>query len=175
MPTSRPCLELLTAARPELIVIDSVAAWRDATLLPATFVHADAAATADALAAAIDVGRGAEPIERARTVPAAPTAWLDEWLAADAAVDAALTDWLASLDEPFEGAPFAVAPDALPDGALLWAGSSMPVRDLDGWLPSTERAIRVLSDRGANGIDGLISSALGSAAAGVGPVVAGAG
>ena len=47
----------------------------------------------------------------------------------------------------------------------------MPVRDLDGWLPSSERVVRVLSDRGANGIDGLISSALGSAAAGVGRVV----
>jgi 2-succinyl-5-enolpyruvyl-6-hydroxy-3-cyclohexene-1-carboxylate synthase len=47
----------------------------------------------------------------------------------------------------------------------------MPVRDLDTFLPSTDRRIRLLSNRGANGIDGVVSSALGAGAASSGPLV----
>ncbi len=125
--------------------------------MPATFVHADPAWTARALA---------------DRLPPAPAdgAWAGAWLRADAAATEAMAGWLGRLEEPFEGAPFACLGDALPDGAVLWAGNSMPVRDLDGWLPSTDRAITIRSNRGANGIDGVVSAALGSAAVAGGPV-----
>ncbi len=160
MPTSRPVAELLTHTRPEVIVLDGDAGWRDSTLVPATFVHADPAATAAALATRLAAGRD----------PAAEPGWTADWVTADRVADAAMVRWISTLDEPFEGGPWPVLAHLLPDGAVLWAGSSMPVRDMDAWLPSTARAITVRSNRGANGIDGVVSTALGSAAVAGGPV-----
>jgi 2-succinyl-5-enolpyruvyl-6-hydroxy-3-cyclohexene-1-carboxylate synthase len=154
VPTAKPILELLSRAKPELIVLDGDDGWREPALLPATFVHADPADTATRLGDLVADRLGDER----------GSAWLADWLAAERAAEGAMTHWLADLGEPFEGSPFPALADALLDGAVLWAGSSMPVRDLDAWLPSTDRAITVRANRGANGIDGVISSALGAAA-----------
>ena len=162
MPTSKPIVQLLERTRPDLIVLDGDDGWRESALLPATFVHADPAATARVLTARLGGGWAGD------------TEWGSDWRIADDAASEAMDAWLAALDEPFEGAPFPALAAALADGGVLWAGNSMPVRDLDGWLPSTDRAITVRSNRGANGIDGVVSAALGSAAAtadaGGGPV-----
>jgi 2-succinyl-5-enolpyruvyl-6-hydroxy-3-cyclohexene-1-carboxylate synthase len=164
-PTSKPLLTLIAEGSPAQIVVDGDRTWSEAAIVPTTFVQSDGTPTADALADAL-----ADLPSRWGTT----STWADEWCQADRAADKALTDWLSAVvkrDEAFEGLPFAVLGETLPDGALLWAGNSMPVRDLDDWLPSSERAIRPLSNRGANGIDGVVSTALGAAAADVGPVV----
>jgi len=161
MPTSKPIVQLLERARPELIVLDGDGGWRESALLPATFVHGDAADTVEALT--IGLGGGWTD-----------TSWSADWRTADDRATEAMSAWLVGLDEPFEGAPFPALARALPDGGVLWAGNSMPVRDLDAWLPSTDRALSVRANRGVAGIDGVVSTALGSAAisadAGGGPV-----
>ena len=51
----------------------------------------------------------------------------------------------------------------LPDPCQLVLGNSLPIREVDAYVPGTVRQLRVLSQRGANGIDGLISGAAGAA------------
>ncbi len=101
----------------------------------------------------------------------ARTAWAAAWRAADRRTRAAIADRLAALDELFEGKVFAELAALLPAGTTLYAGNSMPVRDLDTFFAGGDRAIRLLANRGANGIDGVVSSALGASAAHAGPTV----
>ncbi len=166
-PTSKPMLTLIGQVAPTQIVIDPDRGWSEPAIIATTFVQADATATAMALTEAVTSIRAASDRD-----PSAST-WASDWADADATAGRALGDWLAGVearDEAFEGLPFAILGGLLPDGALLWAGNSMPVRDLDDWLPGGTSAIRPLSNRGANGIDGVVSTALGASAAGVGPV-----
>ena len=166
IPTSKPVMTLLGELAPAQVVIDGDAGWREPAIIPTTFIHADATVTATMLADAVAAARNAVGGVR-------ESDWPPAWIEADQKAEQALGAWLAGLEgrgEAFEGLPFALLGDLLPHGALLWAGNSMPVRDLDDWLAGSSRAIRPLSNRGANGIDGVVSTMLGSAAADVGAV-----
>ena len=98
-------------------------------------------------------------------------AWRAEWRRADEIARAAAAAALAA-----EGAfltPHVAASlwARLPDGATLYAANSMAVRDVDAFAGPREAGLRLLANRGVNGIDGLISSALGAAAAQPRPTV----
>jgi 2-succinyl-5-enolpyruvyl-6-hydroxy-3-cyclohexene-1-carboxylate synthase len=105
--------------------------------------------------------------------------WLASWRRADATVRTAVDAVLARGDGDGDGlAEPALARElaaALPDGGLLWAASSLPVRDLDQQM-RPRPGLRVLASRGTSGIDGLVSAATGAAlahqAAGGGPAAA---
>lgn len=102
--------------------------------------------------------------------------WLRLWQDVNQAARRALTAWAASGGETedgllFEGRVFCELAEILPAGAALYAGNSMPVRDLDTFFPALDRPVRFFANRGANGIDGVLSSALGASAAWEGPLV----
>ena len=61
--------------------------------------------------------------------------------------------------------------DHLPEPCQLVLGNSLPIREVDAYVPSRARTVRVLCQRGANGIDGLISGAAGAASVGREPTV----
>jgi 2-succinyl-5-enolpyruvyl-6-hydroxy-3-cyclohexene-1-carboxylate synthase len=111
----------------------------------------------------------------ARVLPAVPApagevdeAWLPAWrdaaATARAAVDAVLGD---GLSEP---AVAVTLMDAVPGGGLVVCGSSTPVRDL--FLAGPRDGVTVLANRGAAGIDGTVSTAVGAALAHRGPAYA---
>jgi 2-succinyl-5-enolpyruvyl-6-hydroxy-3-cyclohexene-1-carboxylate synthase len=76
--------------------------------------------------------------------------------------DAVVVDALPRVAEPFEPAAY-TAIAAVPDGSTVWVASSMPIRDIETFFPSQDSEVRFLANRGANGIDGMVSSALGAA------------
>jgi 2-succinyl-5-enolpyruvyl-6-hydroxy-3-cyclohexene-1-carboxylate synthase len=109
--------------------------------------------SAEALVAELQ-RRGVDPLE----------GWRRRWSNADADLLARLRDPLA--DPTTEPGAAAAAINAVPTGGALVVSSSMPVRDVE-WYGPDRVDIAVYSNRGANGIDGVIATAAGVATSGV--------
>ena len=152
LPVSKALLQAIEGSPARQIVIAPPGRWPDPFLVAADIVWADPAAACDSVAARIE-GR---PLDGA---------WLRLWREAAAAARRHIDRALERSGELFEGRVARALCERLAEDWLLWVGNSMPVRDLDTFVSRTGCRARVLANRGASGIDGTLSSALGAAGA----------
>ena len=148
------------------VVIDDGGHRKDHQGLARHYLHASAAAVLNRLA-------GDEPSggSDGRPPPHPPhrRRWVGAWMEMETAAWSAVAEDASDADH--EGAYAAATLRALPPGATLFASSSMPVRDVDAYGRPAALDIQVLGNRGASGIDGTVSTVLGCAGGGAGPVV----
>jgi len=103
-------------------------------------------------------------------VTAPASSWSRDWRAADQRARDAITEQLAGSEEPFEGRIARDVVAGLPESGILVVASSMPVRDVETFA-EPRADVRIIANRGVNGIDGFASTTLGVAAATHAPVV----
>jgi 2-succinyl-5-enolpyruvyl-6-hydroxy-3-cyclohexene-1-carboxylate synthase len=147
MPTSKPLRAWLATAGGDQLVVDPLGGWDEPTNRAAAILRADPTELAGGWAARL------EQVERP-----APQRWLDAERAAREAIDDALAG-----DEMSEPALHLALGQAHRGGDLVYTASSMPIRDQEAFLPAAETDALFLCNRGANGIDGLVSSGIGAA------------
>ena len=156
LPVSKPLRTWLASLSdiPQM-ALDPEGAWQDpASVLSDSFALEPASALA----------------KLASSPPVAEVDWLASWRSADERAAEAILGVLGSeeLNEPAVAAELGVL---LPESATLFVASSMSVREIETFWPVRRDPPRVLCNRGANGIDGTVSSAFGAAADADGPVV----
>ena len=93
----------------------------------------------------------------------APNAYERLWAGHEARARAALDARLAAEEALIEPKAAWILGRALPAGTAVSVANSMPARDMEFVWPANDRGYRVFSSRGANGIDGTLSTALGVA------------
>ena len=169
LPVSKPLRSWLAGLVdvPQL-ALDDEEAWQDPDSVVSSVLSGDPASTLRELLDAFTPPPSA--------LSGVAEDWLESWRSADEQASEAIVGVLGDeLSDPRVAAELGVL---LPAQATLFVASSMPVREIETFWPVRPDPPRVLCNRGANGIDGTVSSAFGVAAheqanpaAGGGPVV----
>jgi 2-succinyl-5-enolpyruvyl-6-hydroxy-3-cyclohexene-1-carboxylate synthase len=155
MPVSKPLLQFITR-HPDSrhLIVDEGAGWREPTLLATDMIHAHPIELCDRLYPLLNGQRAERDLS-----------WTSLWLDINEATAKVLQD-TGDFAELFEGQLFPELGKLLPPRSTLFVGNSMPIRDLDTFYRSNPHGIRIMGNRGANGIDGLVSTALGASSSG---------
>jgi 2-succinyl-5-enolpyruvyl-6-hydroxy-3-cyclohexene-1-carboxylate synthase len=150
MPTSKPLRAWLTASGADQIVVDPRGGWNEPTRRAAAILRADPTELAAGWAARVERG---------------DREYAALWREADEAAVGAVSAALEADGEITEPGLHLALGAAHREGDLVYTASSMPIRDQEAFLPASRTDALFLSNRGANGIDGLVSSGIGAAAA----------
>ncbi|TKC15912.1 2-succinyl-5-enolpyruvyl-6-hydroxy-3-cyclohexene-1-carboxylic-acid synthase [Robertmurraya kyonggiensis] len=128
-------------------IIDGGAGWRDPSLLSTSMIYCNEKFFCEAISAQVGERSVSE--------------YLVKWREVNAFTKENLLR-IRETSELSEGRLFHLLSDMLPEGATLFVGNSMPIRDVDSFFHFNEKSIKIMANRGANGIDGTISTALGA-------------
>jgi 2-succinyl-5-enolpyruvyl-6-hydroxy-3-cyclohexene-1-carboxylate synthase len=148
MPTSKPLRTWLAASGASEIVIDPYGGWNEPTNRASAILRADPTELASGWAARVEKEERGAP---------------EAWIAAETAAQATLIAELETGGPLAEPALHRALGEAHSDGDLVYTASSMPIRDQEAFLAAGETDVLFLCNRGANGIDGLVSSGIGAA------------
>ncbi|MEN0012605.1 MAG: 2-succinyl-5-enolpyruvyl-6-hydroxy-3-cyclohexene-1-carboxylic-acid synthase [Solirubrobacteraceae bacterium] len=168
LPVSKPLRRWLatTAAEAPQLMLTPEAVWSDPDSAASEWLLGDPGKLVRGLITAIGAAR--EGVTD-HTAGVGEQGWVDRWRTAGAAaldhpVAAAVLEATddAPLTEPLVAR---ILGTALDTSSTLVVGASLPIRMLERWAPVVDAPPVVLSNRGANGIDGVVSTAIGVAAA----------
>ncbi|MBK5499765.1 2-succinyl-5-enolpyruvyl-6-hydroxy-3-cyclohexene-1-carboxylic-acid synthase [Peribacillus sp. TH14] len=147
MPVSKPLLLFMKKQKQAItLVIDGGAGWREPAGLATNMIYCE------------------EKDFCQRVCEKIPNATEKNWLGLWQTVNGATKNALSSIRdeaELSEGKLFSLIQDMMPIESTLFVGNSMPIRDLDTFFLNNEKGIKTFANRGANGIDGVVSTALG--------------
>ena len=156
-PVSKRATQAIEAARAAQIVVDPMAT-RDFNSQTTTFVAAN---PLDFVVALLEAGQA--PLPGDVSADAALPQSIHEWGLIDRSRTERIlaTDFAA--DSQFEGSYVRAVLEGIPAESLLFTANSMSVRALDAFYVNQAKHLTVLANRGLNGIDGTVSTALGAA------------
>lgn len=148
MPVSKALTQYIQSRTSAVHLVIEKGGWRDPALIASEMIYADEVSVCRQLTAFASANQR-------------ETAWLRMWRELNALAREHLS--YAGLDEePFEGRVMMELADVLPDQSALFVGNSMPIRDVDTFFLTRDKKINILANRGVNGIDGTVSTALGA-------------
>ena len=160
-PTSKPLRKYLGGVDARQFLVDPAGGWREAEFTATDLVVADPDRLVEQLRERFDGEQDGDPQSPA-------DGWLDRFERAES------RHWelaMSHREDLFEGGLLADVAELAPDPATVFVSNSMPVRDLDRFGKPRETALRMLANRGASGIDGITSTALGAGSATDEPLV----
>ncbi|MEH7414617.1 2-succinyl-5-enolpyruvyl-6-hydroxy-3-cyclohexene-1-carboxylic-acid synthase [Neobacillus drentensis] len=129
-------------------VIDGGGGWRDPSVLSTNMIFCNETMFCEKLVSNLDT--------------VISSVFLDDWKKVNQLTKEHMAV-IRDVRELSEGKLFYQLADLLPEEATLFVGNSMPIRDLDSFFLNNDKSIKVMANRGANGIDGTVSTAIGAA------------
>lgn len=156
MPVSKPLFQLLQKhSEVNQIVVDPGGGWRDPTLNSSWMLDIRETMFIQTVLDHID--------------PIKDSSWLKKWKFVNDRFRFCLNR-MDMEDDWFEGKIYQVLQPLIPEHSSVFLGNSMPIRDADTFFETENRSYRLFANRGANGIDGVVSTAIGVREATMRPV-----